>query len=107
MRNLHLIYSDGIRTLSLFENATDRAIDFSGMKAQRTRFEDHDAQYVHDGPTTLLAWREHGLAFTLVGDLELKELARSPPPSSRKRRSALAARPPRFAWGPGPTSQQH
>ncbi len=74
VRNLHLIYSDGIRTLSLFETATDRAIDFTGMKAQRTRFEDHDAQYVHDGPTTLLAWREHGLAFALVGDLELKEL---------------------------------
>ena len=74
VRNLHLIYSDGIRTLSLFQNATDRAIDFAGMKAQHTRFEDHDAQYVHDGPTTLLAWREHGLAFTLVGDLELKEL---------------------------------
>ena len=75
VRNLHLIYSDGIRTLSLFENATDRAIDFAGMKAQPTHFEDHDAWYVHDGPTTLLAWREHGLAFALVGDLELKELA--------------------------------
>ena len=75
VRNLHLIYSDGIRTLSLFENATDRAIDFTGMKAQHTRFEDHDAQFVHDGPTTLLAWREHGLAFALVGDLELKELS--------------------------------
>jgi len=74
IRNLHLIYSDGIRTLSLFENATDRAIDFTGMKALRTKFEDHDAQYVHDGPTTLLAWRERGLAFALVGDLELKEL---------------------------------
>ena len=74
VRNLHLIYSDGIRTLSLFENATDRAIDFTGMKAQATHFEDHDAQYVRDGPTTLLGWREHGLAFALVGDLDLKEL---------------------------------
>ena len=31
VRNLHLIYSDGIRTISLFENATDRAIDFAGL----------------------------------------------------------------------------
>ena len=74
VRNLHLIYSDGIRNLSLFENATNRAIDFTGMKPQATRFENHEAQYVRDGPTTLLAWREHGLAFALVGDLDLKEL---------------------------------
>ncbi|BDE06932.1 outer membrane lipoprotein-sorting protein [Vulcanimicrobium alpinum] len=73
-RNLHLIYSDGIRTLSLFENATDRAIDFSGMQTRTTSFEGHDARYVRDGPTTLLAWRERKLAFALVGDLDLKEL---------------------------------
>jgi outer membrane lipoprotein-sorting protein len=74
VRNLHLIYSDGIRTLSLFENATDRAIDFAGLSPQTTNFDKHDAQYVRDGPTTLLAWREEGLAFALVGDLDLKEL---------------------------------
>jgi negative regulator of sigma E activity len=74
VRNLHLIYSDGIRNLSLFESATDRTIEFAGMKPTATRFEDHDAQYVRDGPTTLLAWRERGLAFALVGDLDLKEL---------------------------------
>ncbi len=74
MRNLHLLYSDGIRTLSLFENATDRAIDFTGMRAQAITFDKHDGQYVRDGPTTLLAWREQGLAFALVADLDLKEL---------------------------------
>lgn len=74
IKNLHLIYSDGIRTLSLFQNATDRAIDFGGMQSHPTSFEGHPAQYVHDGPTTLLAWREHKLAFALVGDLDLKEM---------------------------------
>lgn len=74
IRNLHLIYSDGIRTLSLFENATDRAIDFGGLRPQTLTFEDHQAQYVRDGPTLLFAWREQGLAFALVGDLDLKEL---------------------------------
>ncbi len=74
MRNLHLIYSDGIRTLSLFENATDRAIDFEGLAPRSISFDKHDAHYVRDGPTTLLAWREEGLAFALVGDLDLKEL---------------------------------
>lgn len=76
VRNLHLIYSDGVRTLSLFENATDRVADFGALKPQATSFENHEAQYVRDGPTLLLAWREQGLAFTLVGDLDLKELVR-------------------------------
>jgi negative regulator of sigma E activity len=74
IKNLHLIYSDGIRTLSLFQNATGSATDFSGMQAHATAFEGHDARYMHDGPTTLLAWREHKLTFALVGDLDLKEL---------------------------------
>lgn len=76
IKNLHLIYSDGIRTVSLFENATARAIDFGGMNTQSVTFDKHDGQYVHDGPTTLLAWREEGLAFALVGDLDLKDLVR-------------------------------
>ncbi len=76
VKSLHLIYSDGIRTVSLFENATARAIDFGGMTTQSVTFDKHDAQYVHDGPTTLLAWREEGLAFALVGDLDLKDLIR-------------------------------
>ena len=76
VRNLHVLYSDGIRTLSVFENATNRIADFGSMHSQSTSFEGHDAKYVRDGPTTLLAWRERGLAFTLVGDLDLKEMLR-------------------------------
>ena len=76
VKNLHMIYSDGIRTLSLFENKTDRAIDFGGLPSRKTSFDEHEATYVHDGPTMLMAWREHGLSFALVGDLDLKELQR-------------------------------
>ncbi|HEY5349778.1 MAG TPA: sigma-E factor regulatory protein RseB domain-containing protein [Candidatus Lustribacter sp.] len=74
LRNLHLLYSDGIRTLSLFENNTDSEPDFGGVKPSVTHFEGHDAQYVKDGPTLLLTWREHGLDFALIGDLDLKNL---------------------------------
>ena len=74
LRNLHLLYSDGIRSLSLFENNADAEPDFGGLKPSITHFEGHDAQYVKDGPTALLAWREHGIAFTLIGDLDLKKL---------------------------------
>jgi outer membrane lipoprotein-sorting protein len=76
IKNLHLIYSDGIRTLSLFQNATGREVDFVGMQSQTTSFENHVAHYVHDGPTTLLAWKEHKLVFAVVADLDLKELIR-------------------------------
>lgn len=74
VKNLHLIYSDGIRTLSIFENATGRATDFSKMQPRATSIEGREASYVRDGPTTLLAWREHNLTFAVVGDLDLKEL---------------------------------
>lgn len=74
IRNLHFLYSDGIRTISLFENNANAAADFGALKPTTTRFEGHSAEYVRDGPTTLIAWREHGLAFALVGDLDLREL---------------------------------
>jgi negative regulator of sigma E activity len=76
VRSLHFLYSDGVRSLSLFENNANAAADFGALRPTATRFENHDAQYVKEGPTTLLAWREHGLAFALVGDLDLKELVR-------------------------------
>ena len=44
MRNLHLLYSDGIRTLSLFENNADSEPDFGDVKPQVTHFEGHDAE---------------------------------------------------------------
>ena len=74
VRNLHVLYSDGIRGLSLFENDTDDSTNFDGLRPVTTHFEGHDATYVRDGPTTLLAWHERGLAFALVGDLDIREL---------------------------------
>jgi negative regulator of sigma E activity len=76
IRNLHVVYSDGIRGLSLFENDSDAMADFEGLKPTTTHFEGHDATYVRDGPTTLLTWHEHGLAFALVGDLDVRELTK-------------------------------
>jgi anti-sigma factor RsiW len=74
IRTLHLLYSDGLRTLSLFENSRGAAVDLSRYKAVDTRFEDHNAQLVEDGPTRLLAWEESGLHFALVGELGRTEL---------------------------------
>jgi negative regulator of sigma E activity len=80
VRTLHLVYSDGLRGISLFQNATGAAADFGSLPPHVVRFESHDAQYVEDGPTTLLTWKEKGLYFALVGDLlrnELIEIAKS------------------------------
>lgn len=74
LHNLHILYSDGIRTLSLFENNSDAEPDFGGVKPAVTHFGGHDAEYVKDGPTLLLTWRDHGLAFALIGDLDLPKL---------------------------------
>ncbi|MDP9025668.1 MAG: DUF4367 domain-containing protein [Candidatus Eremiobacteraeota bacterium] len=74
VRSLHLLYSDGIRTISLFQNAKNAAVDMSHYRANDTRVENNDAQYVQEGPTTLLAWSEAGLHLALVGDLNLEEL---------------------------------
>jgi negative regulator of sigma E activity len=74
VRNLHVIYSDGIRGLSLFENGDDEPATFDGLKTGTTQVDGHDAVFVHDGPTTLLSWRDRGLAFALVGDLDVREL---------------------------------
>ncbi|HEV7178632.1 MAG TPA: DUF4367 domain-containing protein [Candidatus Baltobacteraceae bacterium] len=74
VRSLHLLYSDGIRTISLFQNAKGAAVDMSRYHPNDTRVQDTDAKYVQEGPTTLLAWSEAGLHLALVGDLELHEL---------------------------------
>jgi negative regulator of sigma E activity len=80
VRTLHLLYSDGLRAISLFENATGAAADFGALRPRTITFEGHEAQYVEDGPTTLLTWKEHHLNFALVGDLmqiELVAIAKS------------------------------
>ena len=76
VRSLHLLYSDGIRTLSLFQNAKNVAVDMSKYRSSETRVQNSEARYVQEGPTTLLAWSEAGLHLALVGDLNLEELRR-------------------------------
>jgi len=74
VKTLHLMYSDGIRSLSLFENAANASADFGHLKPATTKIQNRDALYVNDGSTTLLSWKNSGLTFALVGDLDLKEL---------------------------------
>jgi outer membrane lipoprotein-sorting protein len=74
VRTLHLIYSDGVRMISLFENTGDTAANFGSAKPRQTKIENHDASFVTEGSTTLLVWHDRGLSLALVGDLDLDEL---------------------------------
>lgn len=74
VRTLHLLYSDGMRSISLFENPGDALPDFGTLTPVHVTLENHDAAYVKEGPTTLLTWRERSLCFALVGDLEVRDL---------------------------------
>lgn len=74
VRTLHLLYSDGLRTVSLFQNARGAAVDLSRYTPRVAKVGSRDAQYVEDGPTTLLAWARGDLHFALVGELSRDEL---------------------------------
>jgi outer membrane lipoprotein-sorting protein len=74
VKTLHFLYSDGLRSLSLFENAVDAPANFGKLKVQTVTFEGHEAKYVEDGPTMLLTWQERQLHFALVSDLVLHDL---------------------------------
>lgn len=76
VRTLHLLYSDGLRTVSLFENARGAAADLSKFTIHKTKVRNGDARYVQDGPTTLLTWSSGSRHFALVGELSQTELVR-------------------------------
>lgn len=76
VRMLHLLYSDGLRTVSLFENAKGAAVNLSAFPTHQTSVRSHDAQYVMDGHTTLLAWAQGNLHLALVGELSRPEMTR-------------------------------
>lgn len=76
IRTLHILYSDGLRTISLFENARGAAVDLSKYTVHKAKVRTSDAQYVEDGPTTLLTWASGSRHFALVGEISRDELVR-------------------------------
>jgi outer membrane lipoprotein-sorting protein len=74
VRTLHLLYSDGLRTVSLFENARGAAVDLKSYTVHQTKVRTFAAQYMQDGSTTLLTWAQGDLHFALVGEISRNEL---------------------------------
>jgi negative regulator of sigma E activity len=71
---LHLLYSDGIRTVSLFETNRAETLDLGSYHPEATTVAGHPAQYGDSGPETVLAWSDGDMHYTLVGDLNLTQL---------------------------------
>jgi negative regulator of sigma E activity len=76
VRTAHLLYSDGIRTVSLFENATASTLEATRFERQWLRVGGRTAEYAEDGATALLAWSDGTLHYTLVGEVGLVDLPR-------------------------------
>jgi negative regulator of sigma E activity len=74
IRTIHVLYSDGIRTVSLFENAKASTLDMTGLQTQWTSVNGRAAQYAESGATALLAWGDRSLHYALVGELGMAEL---------------------------------
>ncbi len=67
---VHLLYTDGISTVSLFEQPLEAQ---RGLIAQDFR---EYAVYGNEGPVggTILAWKDSVLSYVLIGDAEMSQL---------------------------------
>jgi negative regulator of sigma E activity len=74
VRTLHLLYSDGVRTVSLFENSQAPAADLTRYNAQSTSVAGRSARFASKGPTTILTWSNGPVNYALVGEMRLDEL---------------------------------
>jgi negative regulator of sigma E activity len=74
VRTVQLLYSDGLRTVSLFENAQPSTLETASLRPQPMRVGGRSAEYVEDGATALLTWNDGTLYYTLVADVGLVDL---------------------------------
>jgi negative regulator of sigma E activity len=74
IRTVHLLYSDGIRTFSLFENAQASRLDAENLRTKSVRVGDRNAEYTEDDTDALLAWSDGTLHYTLVCEAGLVDL---------------------------------
>jgi len=75
VRMLHLLYSDGIRTFSLFESGTASKLQAAETQTQSMRIGDRFGEYAEDAATGVLSWSDGSVQYTLVGEVGLVDLA--------------------------------
>jgi negative regulator of sigma E activity len=74
VRMVHLLYSDGIRTFSLFESAKASKLDAAETRPQAMRIGGRSGEYAEDNATGVLSWSDGALQYTLVGEVGLVDL---------------------------------
>jgi outer membrane lipoprotein-sorting protein len=75
VQTIQLVYGDGLRTFSLFENATARMPSFDETAPKPLLVGSASAEFADVAGQTLVSWNAGGLNLTLVGDLSEKESA--------------------------------
>ncbi len=75
VQTIQLVYGDGLRTFSLFENATGRLPSFDEATPKPIQVGSASAEYADIEGKTLVSWNDGGLNLTIVGDLSEKESA--------------------------------
>lgn len=75
VQTIQLVYGDGLRTFSLFENATARMPTFDEATPKPLQVGSSNAETANVAGQTLVSWNAGGLNLTLVGDLSEKESA--------------------------------
>ena len=74
VRDLHVLYSDGVRAISLFESASNSAPEMGPFHPQPVLVAGRSGEYAVDGATALLSWSDGTRCYTLVGEITLPEL---------------------------------
>jgi outer membrane lipoprotein-sorting protein len=75
VQTVQLVYGDGLRTFSLFENATARLPNFDPTTPKPVKVGSWAGEYADLDGQTLVSWNAGGLNLTVVGDLSEKESA--------------------------------
>lgn len=75
VQTVQLVYGDGLRTFSLFENGTARLPSFDESTPKPVQVGTASAEYANVEGQTLVSWNDGGLNLTIVGDLSEKESA--------------------------------
>jgi outer membrane lipoprotein-sorting protein len=76
IQTVQLVYGDGLRTFSLFENGTSRLPSFDQATPKPVFVGELSAEYADVDGQTLVSWNDGGLNLTIVGDLSEKESAK-------------------------------
>jgi outer membrane lipoprotein-sorting protein len=76
VQTVQFVYSDGLRSFSLFENPTGRFPTFDGPDPKPIAVGKQNGEYTSVAGEWMLSWNAQGVNFIIVGDVTPKELAR-------------------------------